>query len=111
MQFTFHPVPFWIITGYYLIINIVLFCAMALDKKRAIRGRRRVPEKTLFLMAILGGSIGGFVGMFTQHHKTYFFLCSVRSDSPHAHFPVLAADDHLCLYSMKTRKCKNTVLL
>lgn len=70
MQFTFHPVPFWIITGYYLIINIVLFCAMALDKKRAIRGRRRVPEKTLFLMAILGGSIGGFVGMFTQHHKT-----------------------------------------
>ena len=38
MQFTFHPVPFWIITGYYLIINIVLFCAMALDKKRAIRG-------------------------------------------------------------------------
>ena len=70
MQFTFHPVPFWIITGYYLIINIVLFCAMVLDKKRAIRGRRRVPEKTLFLMAILGGSIGGFVGMFTQHHKT-----------------------------------------
>ena len=59
---------------------------MALNKKRAIRGRRRVPEKTLLLMAILGGSIGEFVGMFTQHHKTKhisFYLAYVLTAVMH----------------------------
>ena len=70
MPTTFHTVPFWIIIGYYVIINIVLFLAMALDKSRAIKNRRRIPEKTLFLMAILGGGVGGLIAMYTKRHKT-----------------------------------------
>lgn len=70
MPVTFHAVPFWIIVGYYVIINVVLFAAMALDKSRAIKNRRRIPEKTMFLMAIFGGGIGGLIAMYTKHHKT-----------------------------------------
>ncbi len=70
MPKTFHAIPFWIIIGYYLIINMVLFAAMALDKSRAVKNRRRIPEKTLFFMAILGGGIGGLLAMYTKRHKT-----------------------------------------
>lgn len=70
MPSSFQTIPFCVITGYYLFINLLLFGAMALDKSRAVSNRRRIPEKNLFLMAILGGGIGGFVGMFTKRHKT-----------------------------------------
>ena len=63
-----HPV--WILVIYLVIINLVLFTAMAVDKRKAKRDKRRVPEATLFLMALLGGSIGGIAGMYTFRHKT-----------------------------------------
>ncbi len=59
-----------IIVGYYLIINLVLFCMMAFDKHAAIKGRRRIPEKNLFMVAIVGGSFGGLLGMVLKRHKT-----------------------------------------
>ena len=59
-----------IILIYYLAINLVLFISMAMDKGFAKKDRRRIPESTLFIMALLGGSIGGFGGMFLFHHKT-----------------------------------------
>ena len=41
------------------------------DKARSkVQGARRVPEKTLFLLAILGGSVGAILGMRVWHHKT-----------------------------------------
>ena len=48
---------------------ITLF-VMGSDKRRAIRGARRVPEARLFLLALLGGGIGGLLGMYAFRHKT-----------------------------------------
>ena len=63
-----HPV--WIAVIYLVIINFVLFLAMAIDKSRAKRHKRRIPEATLFLLCILGGGIGGIAGMRCFRHKT-----------------------------------------
>lgn len=63
-----HPV--WILVIYLIVINLVLFTTMAVDKGKAKRDKRRVPEATLFLMALLGGSIGGIAGMYCFRHKT-----------------------------------------
>ena len=64
--------PFWwIVAGYLVLVNLVAFALMGIDKRRAKReGARRIPEKTLFLSAILGGSIGAIMGMRTFRHKT-----------------------------------------
>lgn len=55
---------------YLIIINIVAFFLMGIDKKKAQTGAWRIPEKTLFLSAILGGSIGAICGMQLFRHKT-----------------------------------------
>lgn len=56
---------------YYLIaINILSFVLMGLDKSKARRGAWRVPEKTLFLAAVVGGSAGAIAGMYVFRHKT-----------------------------------------
>ena len=55
---------------YYLIfINIVAFLLMGIDKLRSIRHSWRIPERTLFLAAILGGSLGTLLGMGFFWHK------------------------------------------
>ena len=51
-------------------LSLILFVMMGLDKSFAKRGLRRIPEKRLFLLALLGGAIGGTVGMRVFHHKT-----------------------------------------
>ncbi len=55
---------------YLLLINITAFCLMGIDKRRAIKHAWRIPEKTLFLSAILGGSAGAIAGMQFFRHKT-----------------------------------------
>lgn len=57
---------------YILIINIMAFIAMWVDKHRAINGdkRNRISEKTLFTYALLLGSVGIYTGMYTFRHKT-----------------------------------------
>lgn len=55
---------------YLVILNIIGFTIMGIDKSRAKRGAWRIPEKTLFLIAILGGSIGSILGMKQFRHKT-----------------------------------------
>lgn len=50
--------------------NLVAFALMGADKAKARRGRWRVPEKTLFLSALLGGSVGAMLGMSLFRHKT-----------------------------------------
>lgn len=65
------------LTIYLIIINIVGFLSMGIDKYKAIKDEWRIPERTLFIIAILGGSLGSWVGMYTFHHKTkhwYFVL-------------------------------------
>ena len=55
----------------YLIgINLAGFIIMGVDKKRAIRGAWRISEASLFLTAILGGSLGCILGMQHFRHKT-----------------------------------------
>lgn len=55
---------------YLTIINVIAFALMGFDKQRAKRNLWRIPEKTLFLSAILGGSVGAILGMYTFRHKT-----------------------------------------
>lgn len=43
---------------------------MWLDKRKAKKNKRRIPEKTLFILVMLGGGIGGIAGMYTFRHKT-----------------------------------------
>lgn len=59
-----------IIVGYILIINLLGYLTMWLDKRKAKRGEYRISEKTLFTVAILGGSIGSIAGMNKFRHKT-----------------------------------------
>ena len=56
---------------YYLAaINVVTFFVYGIDKLRAKRGAWRISEKTLFLLPLLGGSVGAIAGMKVFHHKT-----------------------------------------
>ena len=55
---------------YLILVNITGFAMMGIDKSRAKRGAWRIPEKMLFLVSALGGSIGTWVGMYFFHHKT-----------------------------------------
>ena len=56
--------------AYVCILNIAGYLSMWLDKRKAQKGKWRIPEKTLFLIAILGGSIGSIAGMYHFRHKT-----------------------------------------
>ena len=56
---------------YYLItVNVLAFSLMGTDKYKAKHHLWRIPEKTLFLSAIIGGSVGAILGMYTFRHKT-----------------------------------------
>ncbi len=59
-----------IIINYLIIVNIIGYLAMASDKSRAQKSQWRIPEKDLFLIAILGGSLGCILGMYGFRHKT-----------------------------------------
>ncbi|MCD8195602.1 MAG: DUF1294 domain-containing protein [Lachnospiraceae bacterium] len=60
----------YIITAYFIIVNIIGFALMGIDKRKARKQQWRIPEKTLFLAAIIGGSVGTLLGMYVFHHKT-----------------------------------------
>lgn len=62
--------PIILIILYLIPVNIISFYLMGSDKRKAINRKRRIPEKTLFLWAIIGGSIGSMLGMKTFRHKT-----------------------------------------
>ena len=66
-----------LVIGYLIIINIIGFLLMGADKKKAIKNQWRIPEKSLFICSILGGSIGTWTGMYAFRHKTkhwYFVI-------------------------------------
>lgn len=58
----------WI--GYILGINLLTFFLYGLDKRKAVKKRWRIPERTLLGTAFLGGSMGALLGMRLFHHKT-----------------------------------------
>ena len=79
---------FFIFFVYLAIINLITFVLFSIDKKRAVHNgeiekakrrrkaeaakpmKRRIPEKTLFVAAAIGGSIGAIAGMWICRHKT-----------------------------------------
>lgn len=64
------PLPVQLLLFYLLCVNGAGFLLMGLDKRRAKRGQWRIPEKTLFLPPLLGGTPGAIAGMHVFHHKT-----------------------------------------
>ncbi|MEF2764972.1 MAG: DUF1294 domain-containing protein [Mediterraneibacter sp.] len=55
---------------YLIIINIAAWIMYGLDKWKAKSGAWRIPERTLLLTALAGGSVGALAGMLLFHHKT-----------------------------------------
>ena len=64
---------------YLAAVNLVTFTVYGVDKAKAKRGAWRVPEKTLFLLPLLGGSLGALLGMRVFHHKTkhWYFVWGI----------------------------------
>lgn len=59
------------IVAYYLIgINVITFTMYGIDKYKAKTNKWRITETTLLLLAVIGGSIGAWLGMKAWHHKT-----------------------------------------
>ncbi len=58
------------IAGYFIVINILGFASMGIDKRKAQRSAYRIPEATLFAIALMGGSLGSVIGMNLFRHKT-----------------------------------------
>lgn len=59
-----------VVIVYLLIINLIGFVIFYVDKRKAIKHKRRVRERTLFIIAIIGGSLGTYFGMYNFRHKT-----------------------------------------
>ena len=59
-----------IIAGYLILMNLIGFAVMGIDKRRAVKRLWRIPESALFIIALIGGSIGSMIGMYFFHHKT-----------------------------------------
>lgn len=70
---------YWALLGYLAAVNLLAFTVYGTDKRRAKKDKRRVPEKTLFLLAIIGGSVGAWAGMYTFRHKTrhWYFVWGI----------------------------------
>lgn len=71
------PYFHYILAIYLIIINIIAFALMGIDKKRARNKEWRISEATLFVTALLFGSLGSNIGMRVFHHKTkhwYFVI-------------------------------------
>ena len=67
---------------FLLITNLITFIVFGIDKRKAVKGRWRIPEKTLLLMGLVFGSVGQLLGMKVFRHKTnkwYFWLCGMLS--------------------------------
>jgi uncharacterized membrane protein YsdA (DUF1294 family) len=68
---------------YLAVVNCLLFILMGVDKYKAIKGAWRIPEATLFILALIGGGIGGTFGMYSFRHKTRHLKFEIG-------FPVIA---------------------
>lgn len=72
-------------------VSIAAFVLMGVDKKKARTRQRRIPERVLFIFAIMGGAVGGTLGMYFFRHKTKHWYFAVF-------FPLLAMAQLIGLY-------------
>ena len=56
--------------GYLVIMNLAGVAVMGMDKEKAKKHAWRIPEKTLFFVSLIGGSVGTWAGMYLFRHKT-----------------------------------------
>lgn len=59
-----------IIIGYVITINVITLITYGIDKWKAKHNKWRIPEATLLMLAVIGGSIGALCAMKLFHHKT-----------------------------------------
>lgn len=59
-----------LLAAYFISVNLIGFFLMGIDKHKAKKRAFRIPEATLFIIAIIGGSIGSIIGMYAFRHKT-----------------------------------------
>lgn len=59
-----------LLLSYFIAINFIGFALMGIDKYKAKKRAFRIPEATLFIVAVIGGSIGSIAGMYAFRHKT-----------------------------------------
>ena len=78
---------------YIITINLIAFLAMYVDKRKAKYGRWRIPEQTLFILALIGGSISSIAGMYTFRHKTKKLRFSIG-------FPVILILQIILIFSL-----------
>lgn len=69
----------YIVLAYLAVVNIIGFLIMGLDKAKAKRNAWRIPEKTFFIVSLLGGGLGSWIGMYTFRHKTkhWYFVIGI----------------------------------
>lgn len=79
------------IIGYFIIINLVGIIIMGVDKNYARKHKWRIPERTLWKIAIIGGACGTTIGMKIFHHKT-------QDPNFKVGFPILALLDLVLFY-------------
>ena len=84
MDSTAKLILYFVCLGVYLLMNLISFIAMGLDKKQAQKHGSRISERMLFVWACLFGAMGGTLGMYKFRHKTQHWYFAVF-------FPLLAA--------------------
>lgn len=78
---------------YLIIINLIAFFTMYLDKRKARYGKWRIPEQSLLILALIGGSIGAIAGMYIFRHKTKKLRFSIG-------FPVILILQIILIFSI-----------
>ena len=61
---------YFILIGFFIVMSIVAFSTMGYDKSAAQTRNRRIPERTLWNLALFGGGVGAYLGMILYRHKT-----------------------------------------
>jgi len=82
---------------YLLVINIIGFLVMVIDKQKAKKGSYRISEKFIFILSLIGGSLGVYIGMYTVRHKTKHLKFTVG-------IPVIFIINLMCVYYIITNK-------
>lgn len=83
------------IIGAFIALNIITFLTFGLDKLKAKKGKWRIPESTLLIMAIIGGSIGAYLGMKVWRHKT------MHKKFKYGIPAIILMQVGICLYALK----------
>lgn len=80
----------YIIAAYILIMSLISFFSMLIDKKKAEKHKWRIHEKVLFAFVLLGGGLGGVLGMHIFRHKTKHWYFAVG-------FPLITVVEYAAL--------------